>query len=180
MEPGYTPGSQPAKPISGVKMSISRPRETPPERRLWYALSITGSGAAAFDAAEKSLVPSSVGVATLAAAQPATSVVAPDSARGSRAQGVVIAIVVVAAVSLLAFGILRPKDSVAVDPLQAASGLTGPDMSARVKAQIDAAVKNPTGAPANFNATNITTQTMLAMGLKPGKAQAGCLVGVPH
>jgi len=50
MEPGYMPGSQPAKPISGVKMSISRPRETPTERRLWYALSITGSGAAAFDA----------------------------------------------------------------------------------------------------------------------------------
>jgi hypothetical protein len=50
MEPGYTPGSQPAKPISGVKMSISRPSETPTERRLWYALSITGSGAAAFDA----------------------------------------------------------------------------------------------------------------------------------
>jgi hypothetical protein len=50
MEPGYMPGSQPAKPISGVKMSISRPSETPTERRLWYALSITGSGAAAFDA----------------------------------------------------------------------------------------------------------------------------------
>jgi len=50
MEPGYMPGSQPAKPISGVKMSVSRPSETPTERRLWYALSVTGSGAAAFDA----------------------------------------------------------------------------------------------------------------------------------
>jgi hypothetical protein len=50
IQPGYMPGAQPAKPISGVKMSISRPRETPTERRLWYALSITGSGAAAFDA----------------------------------------------------------------------------------------------------------------------------------
>lgn len=50
MEPGYMPGSQPAKPISGVKISVSRPSETPTERRLWYALSVTGSGAAAFDA----------------------------------------------------------------------------------------------------------------------------------
>jgi hypothetical protein len=50
MEPGYMPGSQPAKPISGVKMSVARPSETPTQRRLWYALSVTGSGAAAFDA----------------------------------------------------------------------------------------------------------------------------------
>jgi hypothetical protein len=49
IEPGYTP-AQPAKPLMGVKMSVSRPRETPTQRRLWYALSFTGSGAAAFDA----------------------------------------------------------------------------------------------------------------------------------
>jgi hypothetical protein len=49
IEPGYT-ASQPARPLVGVKMSVSRPRETPTQRRLWYALSFTGSGAAAFDA----------------------------------------------------------------------------------------------------------------------------------
>jgi hypothetical protein len=49
IEPGYT-SAQPAKPLMGVKMSVSRPRETPTQRRLWYALSFTGSGAAAFDA----------------------------------------------------------------------------------------------------------------------------------
>jgi hypothetical protein len=49
IEPGYTP-AQPARPLAGVKMSVSRPRETPTQRRLWYALSFTGSGAATFDA----------------------------------------------------------------------------------------------------------------------------------
>jgi len=49
IEPGYTPGL-PVKPLMGVKMSVSRPRETVTQRRLWYALSISGSGAAAFDA----------------------------------------------------------------------------------------------------------------------------------
>jgi hypothetical protein len=49
IEPGYTP-AQPARPLVGVKMSITRPYETPTQRRLWYALSISGSGAAAFDA----------------------------------------------------------------------------------------------------------------------------------
>ena len=33
-----------------MKMSVTRPYETPTQRKLWYALSITGSGAAAFDA----------------------------------------------------------------------------------------------------------------------------------
>jgi hypothetical protein len=46
IEPGYTP----AQPIKGVRMSITRPTETPRQRKLWYALAITGSGAATFDA----------------------------------------------------------------------------------------------------------------------------------
>jgi hypothetical protein len=50
MEPGYLPAAQPAKPLAGVKMSVSRPYETATQRRVWYALSFTGSGAAAFDA----------------------------------------------------------------------------------------------------------------------------------
>jgi hypothetical protein len=50
IEPGYTPAIQPSKPSSGVKMSVTRPYETTNQRRLWYALSMTGSGAAAFDA----------------------------------------------------------------------------------------------------------------------------------
>jgi hypothetical protein len=50
IEPGYVPAVQPSKPLSGVKMSVTRPYETTDQRRLWYALSMTGSGAAAFDA----------------------------------------------------------------------------------------------------------------------------------
>jgi hypothetical protein len=49
IEPGYTP-AQPAAPIKGVRMSMTRPTETPRQRKLWYALTITGSGAATFDA----------------------------------------------------------------------------------------------------------------------------------
>jgi hypothetical protein len=53
IEPNYTsvqPATQPVPRLVGVKMSISRPYETATQRRLWYALSFTGSGAAAFDA----------------------------------------------------------------------------------------------------------------------------------
>jgi hypothetical protein len=48
IEPGYS--AQPPTPIKGVRMSAKRPTETPGERKLWYALAITGSGAATFDA----------------------------------------------------------------------------------------------------------------------------------
>jgi len=49
IEPGYTP-AQPAAPLKGVRMPVTRPTERPVQRRLWYALSITSSGAAVFDA----------------------------------------------------------------------------------------------------------------------------------
>jgi hypothetical protein len=49
IEPGYLP-AQPAAPIKGVRMSLMRPTETAGQRKLWYALTITGSGAATFDA----------------------------------------------------------------------------------------------------------------------------------
>jgi hypothetical protein len=49
IERGYTP-ARPAAPLVGVKMSVERPRETATQRKVWYVLSITGSGAAAFDA----------------------------------------------------------------------------------------------------------------------------------
>jgi hypothetical protein len=49
IEPGYTT-VQPSTPMKGVRMSITRPSEGAGQRKLWYALTITGSGAAAFDA----------------------------------------------------------------------------------------------------------------------------------
>jgi hypothetical protein len=49
IEPGYTP-VQPGTPIKGVRMSIMRPSESAGQRKLWYALTLSGSTAAAFDA----------------------------------------------------------------------------------------------------------------------------------
>jgi hypothetical protein len=52
IEPGIQPAAVPAAgvPMRGLKSALSRPTETPTQRRLWYTLAITGSGAAAFDA----------------------------------------------------------------------------------------------------------------------------------
>jgi hypothetical protein len=49
IEPGYTP-VQPGTPIKGVRMSATIPSESAGQRKLWYALTISGSTAAAFDA----------------------------------------------------------------------------------------------------------------------------------
>jgi hypothetical protein len=48
VEPRYSPSAPMA--ISPSKAFIGRPYETPAQRKLWYALSITGSGLAAADA----------------------------------------------------------------------------------------------------------------------------------
>jgi hypothetical protein len=52
IEPGIQPAAAPAAhaPMRGLKSATSRPVDTPMQRKLWYTLSITGSGAAAFDA----------------------------------------------------------------------------------------------------------------------------------
>jgi hypothetical protein len=53
IQPGFTPAAAvPAgAPLRGVKPSLTRrPQETTRQRALWYALAVTGSGAAAFDA----------------------------------------------------------------------------------------------------------------------------------
>jgi hypothetical protein len=51
-EPAIEPGITPAAPMSfaPAKPFIGHPYETPEQRRLWYALTFAGSGAAAFDA----------------------------------------------------------------------------------------------------------------------------------
>jgi hypothetical protein len=50
IEPGIQPAVAPGAPLRGFKPAISRPVETRTQRKLWYALSITGSSAAVFDA----------------------------------------------------------------------------------------------------------------------------------
>ena len=37
-------------PVEAVKPAYTRPRETPAQRKMWYALAVTSHGAAAFDA----------------------------------------------------------------------------------------------------------------------------------
>ena len=49
IQPAFTPAPA-AAPLMGVRMSVPRAGESATQRHLWYALSITGSGAAAFDA----------------------------------------------------------------------------------------------------------------------------------
>lgn len=57
--------------------------------------------------------------------------------------------------------------------------LAGPNaaLEARVRSQIDQAVRDPNGAQ-GYNGMNVALATMRAMGLNPGKANAGCLVGL--
>src|ERR1700722_9641567 len=50
IEPGIQPATPAGSPMRGLKPAISRPVETPMQRKLWYTLSITGSSAAVFDA----------------------------------------------------------------------------------------------------------------------------------
>jgi hypothetical protein len=52
IEPGIQPAAAPVAggSMRGLKSALSRPMETPTQRRLWYTLAITSSGAAAFDA----------------------------------------------------------------------------------------------------------------------------------
>ncbi len=51
-EPKVKPDVEPAAslPFQPVKPVLTRPRETPRQRKMWYALTIAGSGGAAFDA----------------------------------------------------------------------------------------------------------------------------------
>jgi hypothetical protein len=48
IEPAATPAA--AKPIAPGKAFLGRPYETPRQRKMWYALSFAGAGAASFDA----------------------------------------------------------------------------------------------------------------------------------
>src|SRR5258707_11664793 len=48
IEPRYTPAAPMS--IAPAKAFIGRPYETSRQRKLWYALSFTGAGAASFDA----------------------------------------------------------------------------------------------------------------------------------
>ncbi|MBN3729375.1 hypothetical protein [Burkholderia sp. Tr-20390] len=90
------------------------------------------------------------------------------------------AAVMLVAAAMAGYGIYaktRPPE----DPISAA--LSGPDAQARMNAMIAGALKQPLGAAVNPQAgilqgQSVTLETLKAMGLDPGKANTGCLVGV--
>lgn len=131
-------------------------------------------GSAMFDATVAAQAPTAAAGVTVGS----VTVGVPGGAKSGRpsrfALGVVIA-AVFAGVSLMAYGYLRPKTD---QTAQSAQSQIGGDsaMSARIREQIDQAVRNPSPT-GGFNGTNVALETMKAMGLNPGKANAGCLVG---
>lgn len=64
------------------------------------------------------------------------------------------------------------------EPMGIALGDDYSDVSARVKAQVNAAARSGQPAVNTLAGQNVALETMRAMGLDPGKANAGCLVGV--
>jgi len=105
---------------------------------------------------------------------------------GSRLQGImaklrirrwpvaVCSLAVIAGVAFIGYGILhKPAES-----FEAAQGGDYSDLQEKIRKQIELAAK--TGSPAidSLQGQNVAIETMKAMGLDPGKANAGCLVGV--
>ncbi|MBR8427277.1 hypothetical protein [Burkholderia cenocepacia] len=79
------------------------------------------------------------------------------------------------ALAMAGYGIYaktRPPE----DPI--ASALMSPDAQKRVNAMISGALKQPPEGGGILQGQSVTLDTLKAMGLDPGKANTGCLVGV--
>jgi hypothetical protein len=98
---------------------------------------------------------------------------------GGHASRWVLGATLALAVALIAFGVYRQvnRTSDANAGELATAGATNNALEAKIRNQIDQAVKNP-GSVQGFQGENVALATMKAMGLNPGKANAGCLVGV--
>lgn len=77
---------------------------------------------------------------------------------------------------LVGYGLMAPKTP--QDPLQAASGSDYAEMRERIRKEIVAAANSKNSAYGGLEGQNVTIATLKAMGLDPGKANTGCLVGV--
>ncbi|TKC90165.1 hypothetical protein FAZ69_08430 [Trinickia terrae] len=84
--------------------------------------------------------------------------------------------VALCALALIAVGVVRQVRGAGNNADLSLAG-SNSALEARVRAQIDDAVRNPNGTQ-GYNGMNVALATMRAMGLNPGKANAGCLVGV--
>lgn len=73
------------------------------------------------------------------------------------------------------FAVVGLRANQAPAPFAAANGA---DMDARVQAAISASLRQPSNGEGLLQGQSVNLQTMRAMGLDPGKANTGCLVGV--
>ncbi|CAJ6612568.1 Uncharacterised protein [Burkholderia pseudomallei] len=88
---------------------------------------------------------------------------------------VTFAAAMLVALAMAGYGIYaktRPPE----DPI--ASALMSPDAQKRVNAMIGSALKQPPEGGGILQGQSVTLDTLKAMGLDPGKANTGCLVGV--
>lgn len=82
------------------------------------------------------------------------------------------AVVCTAALAMVGYGMFhKPAD-------QTLSMAGDPNLTARIQQQIAAAVQNGDPSQGLLQGNSVTMSTMRAMGLDPGKANTGCLVGV--
>jgi hypothetical protein len=150
-----------------------------------------GDAVFAADAAPVQSVPATFGMP--AAAAPAGAYAAPAALRaavpvtGWRASlGVfvprtpkawAVTAVVLIALTLIALGAVRQlRGTQEPNDLALADG-ADPALTAKIKGEIDQAIKNPNSVQ-GYNGMNVALATMHAMGLDPGKANTGCLVGL--
>ncbi|KVV07456.1 hypothetical protein [Burkholderia ubonensis] len=117
----------------------------------------------------------SVGGVSLSHADGRDSAGSPGLRRWLSPGRVVFASVMLVAAAMAGYGIYaktRPPE----DPI--ASALMGPDAQKRMNAMISSALKQPSGDGGILQGQSVTLDTLKAMGLDPGKANTGCLVGV--
>lgn len=100
--------------------------------------------------------------------------------RRSPLRAAVLGCVVVVSVGLIGYGLVPPVGDKVGRPISADAVGTQDysDMQKRIQTQIRAAANSATPAESAQNMDNVSIATMRAMGLDPGKANAGCLVGV--
>jgi hypothetical protein len=94
--------------------------------------------------------------------------------RARRWSVVGLSTVVLAGIVFIGYGILHKKD----ESFAAVQGGDYSDLQEKVRKQIELAAKSGSPAIDSLQGQNVAIATMKAMGLDPGKANAGCLVGV--
>lgn len=132
------------------------------------------SGRAQFDMPAAAAPAAPAAQATLRVASPVTGwrVFVPRTPKAWAVTAVVLI-----ALTLIALGAVRQLRGTQESNDLALAGGADPALTAKIKNEIDQAVKNPNSVQ-GYNGMNVALATMQAMGLNPGKANTGCLVGL--